>query len=132
MTDDKADGKARRRNAPWAYVVAVQDVDRSARYYCEVLGFQGERTDDATWRLVQRDGVTVMLAQTRDVPLPPASPDSSWFGYLRVADIDALHLAFLASGALILQPPTDRPHGPREMIVATPDGHRILFSQDEN
>ena len=38
-------------------------------------------------------------------------------------------LGFTAD-ALIHQPPADKPHGMREFLVATPDGHRLMIGQD--
>ena len=62
--------------------------------------------------------------------LPAAETgDHSWFGYLSVDDIDALHAEFEARGAIILNPPSDRPHGMREMVVALPEGHRLMLAQ---
>ncbi|MGO4396594.1 hypothetical protein AB4Z46_35145 [Variovorax sp. M-6] len=31
---------------------------------------------------------------------------------------------------MIHQPPADKPHGMREFLVATPDGHRLMIGQD--
>ena len=53
----------------------------------------------------------------------------NWFGYLEVDDIDALHAEITARGASATQP-TDRPYGIREIVVATGDGHRIVFGQE--
>jgi uncharacterized glyoxalase superfamily protein PhnB len=44
-------------------------------------------------------------------------------------DVDALHAEFVRRGAIIQQPPVDRPWGMREMAVATPDGHRMMIGQ---
>jgi uncharacterized glyoxalase superfamily protein PhnB len=41
------------------------------------------------------------------------------FAYLHVDDVDALRAEFLQRGAIIRQPPTDRPWGMREMAIAT-------------
>ena len=46
---------------PWAFVLAVPDLDRSAGYFRDVLGFRVLWEDSTDWRLVQRDGVRVML-----------------------------------------------------------------------
>jgi hypothetical protein len=43
--------------------------------------------------------------------------------------VNALHAAFEARAALILSPPADKPWGWREMAVATPEGHRMMFAQ---
>jgi hypothetical protein len=35
----------------------------------------------------------------------------------------------VAKDAVILQTPVDKPYGMRELVIATPDGHRIVFGQ---
>lgn len=44
------------------------------------------------------------------------------------ADVDAAHALALATGATILQPPTDEPWGIRECHLAHPDGHVFRLS----
>jgi len=125
--DDK---HARARIAPWAHVLAVHDIDFSARYFCQNLGFTLAWPDAPDWRLVQRDGVRVMLGKC-----PGATPAAelgphNWFAYLDVEDVDKLHSELVASEAIILQPPSDTSYGMRELVIATPDGHRLVFGQD--
>jgi hypothetical protein len=55
----------------------------------------------------------------------------SWFGYVDVDDVDALHREFTARGASCTTP-KDQPYGMREVLVTTPDGHRIMFGQDKS
>jgi hypothetical protein len=124
------DGEARSKIAPWAHVLAVPDIDVSARYFCEVLGFALEWPEAQDWRLVRRDGVRIMLGKCPNaIPAAQIGPHS-WFAYLHVDDVDKLHSEFAASGALVLQRPIIRPYGMRELVIATHDGHRIVFGQD--
>ena len=124
------DGGQRSKIAPWAHVLAVRDIDLSARYFCDVLGFALEWPDAQDWRLVRRDGVRVMLGKCPNATPAAEIGPHSWFAYLDVDNVDGLHLELVASGALILQPPLDRPYGMRELVIATPDGHRMVFGQD--
>lgn len=71
-----------------------------------------------------------MIGHCPDAMLPSATGDHSYFGYLKVANADALHEELVGRGAIILQPPTDKPHGMREFLVGTPDGHRMMIGQD--
>jgi uncharacterized glyoxalase superfamily protein PhnB len=57
--------------------------------------------------------------------------DHSYFAYLTVDDVDALHAEFVGRGAIILHAASDKPWGQREMAVATPDGHRMMFAQPD-
>ncbi|MEW6436511.1 MAG: VOC family protein [Pseudomonadota bacterium] len=114
--------------APWAYVLAVHDIDRSAAYFRDILGFETQWADATDWRLVERDGVRVMLGLCpRDVPAT-ALGSHNWFGYIDVSDAAALYAEIKDRGA-ICSAPADRPYGMREIVVTTIDGHRIVFGQ---
>jgi catechol 2,3-dioxygenase-like lactoylglutathione lyase family enzyme len=115
--------------APWAFVLAVPDLDSSAAYYRDVLGFRILWEDGKDWRLAERDGVRIMLGHCPDDLRPSATGSHSWFGYLEVDDVAALHAELTARGAACT-PPFDQPYGMREIVVTTPDGHRIVFGQE--
>ena len=62
---------------------------------------------------------------------PPSSEigEHSYVAHLHVDDIDALYAEWAARNAIVQQTPADKPWGMREMLVATPDGHRIMVGQ---
>lgn len=70
-----------------------------------------------------------MLGRCPDALSPRDIGDHSYFAYILVDDVDALHAEFVGKGALILRAPEDKPWGRREMAIATPDGHRMMFGQ---
>ena len=114
---------------PYAYVLAVHDFAGSAAYFREVLGFTVEWADGDRWQALRRGQVRVNLGRCPDA-LPPAElGDHNYFGLLLTPDIDDLHREFAAKGAIIVSPPADKPWGFREMAVATPEGHRMMFAQ---
>jgi len=114
---------------PHAYVLAVQDLAGSTAYFVDVLGFSKEWSDPDKWQALIRDDVRLMLGRCPGA-LPPASlGDHSYFGFWVTNDLDALHQDFAIRGAIILFTPIDRPWGWREMAVATPEGHRMMFAQ---
>ena len=114
---------------PWAFVLAVHDLERSAGYYRDVLGFRVLWEDGADWRLAERDGVRLMLGHCpRDIA-PAEIGAHNWFGYLETGDVDALWAEISARGA-ICSAPVDQPYGMREIVVTTVDGHRIVFGQE--
>lgn len=115
---------------PFASVLAVQDIDRSAAYFRDVLGFQVTWTEASDWRLVSRGSVRIMLGACPDTPPASQIGDHSYFAYLEVDDVDALYKAFALNDAILLSPPTDRPYLMREFVVATPDGHRFVVAQE--
>lgn len=125
-----SDVEARTKIAPWAHVLAVNDLDLSARYFCQNLGFTLAWPDAPDWRLVQRDGVRIMLGKCPNATPAAQLGPHSWFAYLDVENVDKLHSEFMASEAIILKAPSDTSYGMRELVIATPDGHRLVFGQD--
>jgi hypothetical protein len=114
--------------AAWAYVLAVPDIDRSAAYFRDMLGFAVLWEEATDWRLVERDGARVMLGRCPNEKRASEIGSHNWFGYLDGDDSDALYTEFAARGAQCT-PPVDRDYGMREIVVTTTDGHRIVFGQ---
>ena len=114
---------------PFAFVLAVRDVDDTAAYFRDALGFAVQWTDATDWRLLSRGKVNVMIGHCPDAAPAAETGDHSYFGYLEVDDVDALHAELAERGAIIRTPPADKPWGLREMLVATPDGHRMVIGR---
>lgn len=114
----------------FSYVLAVPDLTATAAYFRDALGFTLAWPEGGDWQLAVRGGVRIMLGHCPDAIAPSALGDHGYFGYLNVDDANALYAEFVDAGAIILQPPADRPHGMREFTVATPDGHRMMIGQD--
>lgn len=114
---------------PWAFVLAVPDMNRSAAYFRDVLGFRVSWEDATDWRLVERDGVRVMLGHCPNERRASEIGSHSWFGYLDVDDVSTLHAELKARGATC-SGPFDRSYGMREIVITTIDGHRIVFGQE--
>ena len=112
-----------------AYVLAVHDLAGSTAYFESVLGFQREWNDEDNWQALVRDGVRVMLGRCPDALAPVQLGDHNYFGFFSTDDVNALHEEFSRRGARILSGPADKPWGWREMAVATPEGHRMMFAQ---
>jgi catechol 2,3-dioxygenase-like lactoylglutathione lyase family enzyme len=115
--------------APWAFVLAVQDLQRSTAWFRDVLGFRVLWEEGADWRLVERDNVRLMLGHCPDEKRAADIGAHSWFGHLTANDVDGLYAELTARGASCT-PPADRHYGMREFIVTMPDGHLIMFGQD--
>ncbi len=114
---------------PYAYVLAVHDLAGSTAYFREVLGFTVEWNDGDRWQALRRGQVRVNLGRCPDA-LPPAElGDHNYFGLLMTRDVDDLYRELSAKGAIIVSQPADKPWGFREMAVATPEGHRMMFAQ---
>jgi uncharacterized glyoxalase superfamily protein PhnB len=110
------------------YVIAVHDLERTARYYHDVLGFEVRAVSDAAgWRFFVRDACFIMAGECKDALSPEELGEHSYFAYLEVDGIDALHEALLAKDAELIKPLRDEPWGMREFGIRTVDGHRIMF-----
>jgi len=110
------------------YVLAVQKLTDSARFFVDVLGFE-IISEPPGWIFVKKDNCMVMLGECPD-DLPPSELGChNYFGYLRVDDVDAYYAQVKAAGAEFIQHVADKPWGLREFGVRTPEGHRIMIGQ---
>ncbi len=118
-----------------AHFIVSDDVERSRRFYTEVLGgrvvFSGEPTYVALsngFIVINRGG-----APTDDKPSvtlqTPREPDRvSSFLNIRVKDIEAVYTEWSARGAQFLTPPKHHQYEIR-CYVRDPDGHLIEVGQ---
>jgi predicted enzyme related to lactoylglutathione lyase len=114
------------------FVLAVPDLERSAAFYRDVLGFEIRDMGDPGWRMYVRDACRIMAGECPGAIPPQQLGDHSYFGYLVVDDIDGLHAKAFAAGAEITKAPADEAWGMREFGLRTVDGHRIMFGQELN
>ena len=115
----------------------VGDIERSRRFYCDVLGFSVKQTvpDTAPFVFVwlERGEVTVFLndpgAVAKDVPSlsTPAFGGTSTL-FITVEGVDALHAAVTPQVPLAMTLRTQF-YGMREFAVYDPDGHLITFAE---
>lgn len=112
------------------FVLAVPDLDRSAAFYRDVLGFEIREIGDPGWRMYVRDACRIMAGECADAMPISQLGDHSYFAYLVVDDIDAFHDRARAAGADIVKALATEPWGMREFGLRTADGHRIMFAQE--
>lgn len=117
------------------HFIVAEDVERSARFYTDVLGgelvMEGEPSIVAlanSWVIINVGG-----GPTEDKPTvtleTPRDPDRvSSFLNIRVADIAAIYADWTAKGAEFLTPPQQRATEIR-CYVHDPDGHLIEVGQ---
>jgi catechol 2,3-dioxygenase-like lactoylglutathione lyase family enzyme len=117
------------------YLIVSADVDRSRRFYTEVLGGETVLTGDPSIVALANGWVTISGAgePTDDKPgvtlEPPADPGHvSGFLNIRVADIHAAYQQWSARGAQFLTPPVDR-GGEIRCYMRDPDRHLIEVGQ---
>jgi catechol 2,3-dioxygenase-like lactoylglutathione lyase family enzyme len=109
------------------YVLAVHDLERSAGYYRDVLGFTIREVGDPGWRFFVRDECFVMAGECADAIAPGDLGDHSYFAYIVVDDIDAFCAEVTAKGADVIKQLRSEWWGMREFAIRTIDGHRIMF-----
>ena len=117
------------------HFIVVSDVERSRRFYSDVLGGEvvmaGEPSIVAlanSWIIINVGG-----GPTEDKPTvtlePPQDPSrTSAFMNIRVADIETLYQEWSARGAEFLTPPQQRATEIR-CYIRDPDGHLIEVGQ---
>lgn len=109
------------------YVIAVHDLEQSARYYRDVLGFEVREVGDPGWRFFIRDQCFIMAGECKNALSPRDLGDHSYFAYLEVDEIDRLYEASVNKGATVTKALRNEPWGMREFGIQTTDGHRIMF-----
>jgi catechol 2,3-dioxygenase-like lactoylglutathione lyase family enzyme len=111
------------------FVLAVNDLETSKKFYMEKLGFAEDFSVDG-WAFLSRGACRLRLGHCPDaVPMSKAQ-DHSWFAYLHVQDAAALYEEIVRNNVQIWHKIEDKSWGMREFSVVTPDGHRIVFGED--
>jgi len=117
-----------------APVLLVEDVSMAVAYYCVILGFAVEFTQNEQYMGVFRDGVHVHLAASNGAPLH--SNRVAWTESFKpadvnffVSDVDALYAEVKAKGATVDGPPRDEPYGVRDFQVTDLNGYMLRFNQ---
>jgi len=117
------------------HFIVSSDVDRSRRFYTEVLGGEAVLEGEFSIIALANGWVTISTGggPTDDKPTvtlePPREPDhASSFLNVRVADIAAIYKQWSARGAQFLTPPIDRGSEIR-CYMRDPDGHLIEVGQ---
>jgi uncharacterized glyoxalase superfamily protein PhnB len=110
------------------YVLAVHDARACARFFVEGLGFRVVREPEG-WVFVAKDGCMVMLGECPGDMRASELGCHSYFGYLRVDDVDGYFAEVKGRGVDLASAPADKPWGMREFGLRTPEGHRIMIGQ---
>lgn len=118
------------------HILVVTDVERSRRFWVDVLGAAPYREYGGTSAVLRFAGTWLLLVTgggpTADKPgvtlMPPADPSSvSHAMTLRVADCRRAYETLLERGAAFLTPPYER-GGETRCFLRDPDGHLVELS----
>ena len=117
------------------HFIVSADVERSCRFYTEVLGGETVSRGEPTYVALANSWIIINVGggPTDDKPTvvleTPSDPDRvSSFLNLRVADIDAAYKDWSARGAEFLTPPIPRETEIR-CYIRDPDGYLIEVGQ---
>ena len=109
----------------WIPVLWTADAPRSARFYCEILGFtkDWEHRFAEGWPLylqVSRGPIRLHLSEHGE-------GGASVSLCMGVPDVDATYTEFTARGLEAESPPQDREYGIRDFAFKDPSGHHLVF-----
>jgi catechol 2,3-dioxygenase-like lactoylglutathione lyase family enzyme len=118
------------------HFIVSDDVERSRRFYTEILGGETVRAGEPTyvalansWIIINRGGAPTEDKPTVTLETPPDPDRASSFLNIRVADIHAVYSEWSARGAEFLTPPIQRSTEIR-CYMRDPDGHLIEVGQN--
>jgi catechol 2,3-dioxygenase-like lactoylglutathione lyase family enzyme len=117
------------------HFIVSDDVERSRRFYTEVLGGETVYAGEPSFGALANGSIIINVGggPTDDKPTvtletPPDPNRTSSFLNIRVADIQAVYEEWSARGAEFLTPPQDRGAEIR-CYLRDPDGHLIEVGQ---
>jgi catechol 2,3-dioxygenase-like lactoylglutathione lyase family enzyme len=117
------------------HFIVSADVERSRRFYADVLGGETVRTGEPScvalansWIIINVGGGPTEDKPTVTLETPPDPDRVSAFLNIRVADIEAVYGEWSARGAEFLAPPEERKTEFR-CYMRDPDGHLIEVGQ---
>lgn len=117
------------------HFIVSADVERSRRFYADVLGGETVRTGEPScvalansWIIINVGGGPTEDKPTVTLETPPDHNRVSAFLNIRVADIEAVYAEWSARGAEFLTPPEKRKTEFR-CYMRDPDGHLIEVGQ---
>ena len=113
------------------YVLAVPDLERSAAFYRDVLGFEVREIGDPGWRIFEKDVCRIMAGECPDATPAAELGDHSYFAYLTVEGVDDYYRRAREHGVALIKPLRDEPWGMREFGLYTVDGHRMMIGSEQ-
>ncbi len=117
------------------HFIVSDDVERSRRFYAEVLGGETVRVGEPSvvalansWIIINVGGGPTDDKPTVTLETPPDPDRVSSFLNIRVADIQAVYAEWSSRGAQFLTPPKEHETEIR-CYIRDPDGHLIEVGQ---
>lgn len=111
------------------FVIAVPNLEKSAKFYQEILGFEIHEIGDPGWRMYLKNDCHIMAGECPDAIPPAELGDHSYFAYLVVDHADTYYNTVKANNVEIIKSIKNEPWNMREFSLRTVDGHRIMIGQ---
>ena len=111
------------------FVLAVNDLQKSADYYRQQLGFTSIWSGE-DWHFLKREKFVLMLGECPEDKSAFEINNHSYFAYIEVASIATLYKEFIEKDIVIISELQDKSWGQREFLIQTIDGHRIMFGEE--
>ena len=111
----------------------VPDVVTTAKYYSDVLGFEtrGFFGEPPVFTMVARGLVEIFFNQDpNSAGKPRVRAAGAYDAYIHMSGVDALFTELQSQGARILEGPSDRVYGMREIVIEDCNGLRLAFGED--
>tara|TARA_B100001123_G_C15186761_1_gene977638 strand:- start:220 stop:621 length:402 start_codon:yes stop_codon:yes gene_type:complete len=116
-------------SAPYLRVSNFMD---SLNFYVDVLGFDRPPLwgDPPSFAMPSKDGFVIMLSYEYDKDPRPNGLMEEWDAYFWCEGLDDFLSHLKRHGAKFIHEIEERPYyGVRELAVADPDGHMIVFAE---
>jgi catechol 2,3-dioxygenase-like lactoylglutathione lyase family enzyme len=130
-----AEFPAPRSGIALTHFIVSDDVERSRRFYTEVLGGEEVHAGEPSvvslansWIIINVGGGPTDDKPTVTLEAPPDPDRASSFLNIRVADIEAVYAEWSGRGAEFLTPPKEHETEIR-CYIRDPDGHLIEVAQ---
>ena len=108
-------------------VLAVNNIDDTVRFYCDVLGFECANRMDG-WAALSRDNVEVMISLP-NAHEPFEKPTLTGSIYFNTSDVDALWEQ-IKDKARVVYPIEKFFYGMREFAIRDNNGYVLQFGQE--
>lgn len=119
-------------------VFLVPDVNRTAAWYAEHLGFKTvglfPPSGIAAWASLQRGGAEIMLQRLARYEKPDNYDQRDggvWNGYIRMTGVKMLYDS-ITDRSIVKLTLRKQPYGDWEFEVRDPNGYVLVFGGDEN
>jgi uncharacterized glyoxalase superfamily protein PhnB len=104
-------------------LIEHRDLKAARTFYEERLGFEVLEADEAMVRLRVRGFSLIITSAEADGP----PPGEGIVMRLNVNDLGKAYGSLMANDIEVIEPPTERPWGDHELVIADPAGYRIAL-----